>query len=244
MKKRLLFATLLDVFFLLFFVVASAAEPPISEIFYYLAFVFPIFLGLMYLGSSKGETRMLKTGIDSKSLALSLPLVFPTVSAVFLISALTSILLSAFGFFDTVPDLSGNIITVLFVNAVLPAVLEEFLFRYIPINLLADGSRKGAILFSAGMFALVHCNIFQFPYAFAAGVVFAAVDIGFGSVIPSLIIHLVNNTLSVFWLRFDGEGILPFVCGLSAVTILSLALIFVMRKKYKTFFAETFYGKR
>jgi pilus assembly protein CpaF len=32
--------------------------------------------------------------------------------------------------------------TVLLVNAVLPAVLEEFLFRYIPINLLSDGSRK------------------------------------------------------------------------------------------------------
>ncbi len=242
-RKKLLFVTLLDVLFLLFFILSAALDSPLSELFYYLAFIVPIFLGFLYLGTVSAEGRALKLGIDSGSFALSLPFVAPTVGAVFFISALTSLLFSVFGFADTPHDLSGSIMTVLLVNAVLPALLEEFLFRYVPINLLVKDSPKLAVLFSAGMFALVHCNIFQLPYAFAAGVIFAILDISFGSVVPSLIIHLANNAASVFWLRSGAEGALVFASVLSAVSLVSIALIFLMRKKYKIFFAETFYGK-
>ena len=243
MKKSLLFITLLDILFLFFFILSATVALYLSEIFYYLAFIIPLFHGFVYLGTVSKEGRRLRLGIDSGSFAFSLPFVAPTVGAVFLISALTSLLLSLFGFFDTPPDLSGTIVTVLFVSAVLPAVLEEFLFRYIPINLLGEGSPKLAVLFSAGMFALVHCNIFQLPYAFVAGVIFALVDIGFGSIVPSVMIHLLNNTVSVFWLRSGGENALIFAAVMAFVSVISLALIYIMRKKYKIFFAEMFYGK-
>ena len=241
MRKNLLFVTLLNILFLLFFIFGEALSSPISGVLHYLAFIVPIFLGLLFLGSTTKE-RGLKFGIDKAGLLMSLPFILPTVGAVFLISAVTSLLFSLFGLSDTPPDLSGNIMTVLLVNAVLPAVLEEFLFRYIPINLLSDGSRKVAVLFSAGMFALVHCNIFQLPYAFIAGVIFALLDVAFGSVLPSIMIHLVNNAVSVFWLRFGTDGAAAFVAALFAVSVSSLVPIFIMRKKYKIFFTERYNG--
>jgi simple sugar transport system permease protein len=100
------------------------------------------------------------------------------------VSALTTLVLAFFGKTNEV-DVSGHLVYELFRHALIPAVLEELLFRYIPIKLLSPYSRRGAILVSALLFSLVHLNLFQIPYALLAGVVFGFLTVASGSILPS-----------------------------------------------------------
>ena len=96
-------------------------------------------------------------------------------------------------------------------------------------------SRKWAVLISAALFALAHGNIYQIPYAFIAGAVFAVIDIAFDTVLPSFVIHFVNNLASIFWLRYGGESSFGrvYVIALVSAAIISLIPIFFGREKYR-----------
>jgi membrane protease YdiL (CAAX protease family) len=105
------------------------------------------------------------------------------------------------------------------------------------------GCSKGAILLvSAIFFALVHHSFFSFGYAFVAGVIFMAIDLALDSVIPSILIHFINNALSVGMLVYkDNEGFAPAIYALVVIlSVLSFAIIIANKKKYKEKFASIF----
>ena len=81
--------------------------------------------------------------------------------------------------------------------ALLPAVVEEFLFR----GVLFQGFRNCGLLKTAVMtslmFALAHGNLNQFLYAFAIGMFFAYLVEASGSVYASMIVHMILNTVTV-----------------------------------------------
>ena len=131
-------------------------------------------------------------------------------------------------------DVSGNIFEVILTHAVLTSVFEEALFRYVPIAFLSQYSKKYAIILSALFFAFAHCNLYQLPYALAAGIAFAAIDIATNSIIPSVILHFLNNLMSIFWLRGEGERlfVICYTVVLASLALLSLIPIFLMREKY------------
>ena len=235
MKKSLTYIILFDLLFVLLLAVSGALDEVLGEIVYYLAFLIPIALALWTAKVAEPRFSPLKIRISSENLLLTLPVTAPTLALIFFISWLTSLILSYFGENGT-PDVSGNIILVIFTHAALTAVMEEALFRYIPLSYLTPYSKWGAVLFSALFFALAHCNLYQIPYAFIAGVIFAVLDIAFNSIIPSLIIHFVNNLMSIFWIRGGGnaEFAKAYIIVLVGAALVSLIPIFVMRGKYKT----------
>ena len=74
-------------------------------------------------------------------------------------------------------------------------VCEEIIFRYLllkPLRRCGDGV---AVLLSAFIFGVYHGNFDQFPYAFAVGIFFGLIAVRTNSVLPSLILHVVNNTM-------------------------------------------------
>ena len=85
------------------------------------------------------------------------------------------------------------------VMAIIPAFVEEFAFRGVVMGLLRPYSEGLAILVSSIAFALMHGNFVQMPFTFCAGLVFAYIDIKAGSLIPSIIVHFLNNGLSVLY---------------------------------------------
>ena len=176
---------------------------------------------------------------DVKSLGYTLPIIAPFIAAVFLISFLTSLLLNALGFSDST-DVSGHIASVMIKHAVLPAFFEEALFRFIPIMILAPYSKKNALVISSLLFAAVHCNLFQIPYALFASLILSSLAIATGSVIPCIALHFINNVTSVIFMRYSylPNFNLIFFLTLGALSVLSVAFIAVRRKKYKEFFAE------
>lgn len=83
-------------------------------------------------------------------------------------------------------------------TAILPAICEEFLHR----GMLMSGNScfgvKKSILISGVLFGLLHLNIEQFFYATIIGLFLGYLCWSTNSIYPSMIIHFMNNALSVF----------------------------------------------
>ncbi|MCR5485655.1 MAG: CPBP family intramembrane metalloprotease [Clostridiales bacterium] len=100
------------------------------------------------------------------------------------------------GEYETSADAFGlvsNLITI----AVLPALIEEFSLRFVVMQPLRKYGDKFAIVMSSMVFALMHGNMVQIPFAFIAGVAIAYFVISTGSVWTGVLIHLLNNAYSV-----------------------------------------------
>ncbi len=81
--------------------------------------------------------------------------------------------------------------------AVTPAIVEEFAFRGIVLGALRKFGDGFAILISALTFALMHRNFGQFPFAFIVGIILAFATIKTGSVLTAMLIHFLNNGISI-----------------------------------------------
>lgn len=97
------------------------------------------------------------------------------------------------------PNLSGGyIVLALIVIAVLPAFFEELMFR----GLLLNGGLNGmgsirTVLVTGFCFSLFHGSPEQTVYQFIAGCAFAFLAVRSGSILPSMVMHFINNALIV-----------------------------------------------
>lgn len=232
-----------DMLFLLLLSLSGSTGGIASDIIYYLAFLAPVgvMLNRIYQQRDSSGRIIYSEGgdviadlksdfsISKENLIFSLPIIFPAVSVILVISVLTSMLLGVFGYENTAvfdESLFVSIIT----HALVPAVLEELLFRFAPIKLLSE-NKKTSLILSSVMFAFAHSNLFQIPYAFIAGLIFSSLYIITGSILPSMLLHFINNTVSL--ISIYGYTGAAFFIILSSLSIISLAVITIRRKFYK-----------
>lgn len=126
------------------------------------------------------------------------------------------------------PDSLLMILTV----AILPAFVEEFAFRGVVMGTLRPYSEGAAILISSATFALMHGNFVQMPFTFCCGLVFAYMDIKCNSLLPSVIVHFLNNGLSVVADLLIAHGIMSelganLMYGVIFIVTGILAFIFI-----------------
>lgn len=88
------------------------------------------------------------------------------------------------------------ILNILFM-ALLPACVEEFMFRGILFQTYRRSRMLPAILLSAFLFGCMHMNLNQFVYAFALGVYLAFLVEATGSIFSSMLAHFTLNFTSV-----------------------------------------------
>lgn len=95
-------------------------------------------------------------------------------------------------------QMKDNVLGVVSIALVAP-VVEEMLFRgAIEGHLLRRwGNPKRAIGISALIFGLIHLNPAQIPYAFVLGLLLGWLYYRTGSIVPGIVLHLVNNGISV-----------------------------------------------
>lgn len=116
---------------------------------------------------------------------------------------------------DIVPpqgEMPGFWIMFFFVAVVAP-VFEELIFRKLLLYPLRRHGNWFAIIMTALLFGFYHGNFDQMPYAFVVGMLFALLAVNTNSVIPSMILHVVNNTLvtlSQYLVKVTGE-VEPFL---------------------------------
>ena len=83
-------------------------------------------------------------------------------------------------------------------TAVLPAFAEEILHRGLLLNGVSMMGMRKSILISGALFGLFHLNIEQCFYAMIIGFFLAYLCYACSSIYPCIIVHFMNNALSVF----------------------------------------------
>ncbi len=235
--------TFIYIIFVVLLILSGTLGTLLGEIIYYMSFLVPVAIGfyssrkLKYkreeiAGVAEAPDSILS--LDGKDIRRIIPLIFPTVTVIFLISLATTLVLSLFGVSSPVVE-NDNIVRMLILHALVPSILEETLFRYIPMKLLLPYSKRWCIIYSAFCFALIHCSFSQMPYAFAAGIIFMAIDVCVGSIWPSVILHFMNNSISVIWIKYCSgmTASIIFVSVLVTLTAVSLIFVYKSRNKYK-----------
>lgn len=116
-------------------------------------------------------------------------------------------------------------------------IIEEFLLRGCVIKILKPYGNWLAIFVSAFFFALLHGNIGQGFGAFFIGVIFGFVAVKTNSILPTIILHSLNNFfpfVSMIILNFKSNSafILFFMIYLSIITA-GIAFVFIYKKKFR-----------
>ena len=119
--------------------------------------------------------------------------------------------LKLFGYKETgvpLPSLEGwNLLPAILVIAVLPALLEETVFRGILSRQMYENGWGvlPAVLISGALFSLFHHNPVQTAYQFVCGACFTLVALKSGSVLPTIAAHFLNNA-AILILEATGYG--------------------------------------
>ena len=98
-------------------------------------------------------------------------------------------------FSDSMPGNLLQFLIFLVCTVIIAPLCEEVIFRKLLLFPLRKYGDFPAVLLSAVIFALYHGNIDQLPYAVIAGFFFGIVAVRTNSIIPTIILHAVNNLL-------------------------------------------------
>lgn len=105
-----------------------------------------------------------------------------------------------------ITTMMGNesiLLNILFV-ALLPACVEEFVFRGVLYQTYQKSSMKIAMILSAFLFGCMHMNFNQFLYAFVFGMILVLIMEATGSIVTSMICHFLLNLNGVLLSGFYG----------------------------------------
>lgn len=150
---------------------------------------------------------------------LSLLIGYALIPLVLFVSNLTT-LFSTNYLQDSMSELTSYPFLVqLFLIAVVPAVVEEFVFRGLIYHSYRKNGILGAAVLSAVVFGFMHLNINQLSYALVMGVVFALMVEATGSMYSSMLAHFAVNSYSITMLK-----LLTMVSGDAALTEQSASL--------------------
>ncbi len=220
----------------------------IDIILYAASFLMPAYLISKYADIPKQDITF-KIAFPPKKVA-----VFFSVQALLLISGIFSnIFLSVLeyslgirfiSFSLQVPDDVIGCILVFISSVIVPAIVEEILFRKVILNALLPYGKTFSIITSAVLFAIMHCNPSQLIYPFCAGILFALIALSSKSVIPSMLLHALNNALSlsfVFINKYVSEDIYTSAVLTIQKCIIVIGLLCILFFFRKDTFKSTLY---
>lgn len=142
-------------------------------------------------------------------------------------------------------DFSGFLYAVLAL-CILPALLEEFLFRGIITAEYESVSVPCAVLMSSFLFAMMHLSFIRLPACFFSGVILSLTMYATRSVIAPMIVHAANNTIALWMDRYlytaageVGERGVLLTFILVSVLLVSLILFSMLAQNAYTVYGVT-----
>lgn len=140
----------------------------------------------------------------------------------------------------TIRDPSVAAVLFQFAYVVIAAPLfEEILYRGMILGAMSKYGELPAALLSALCFGLMHGNIPQAVAAFGTGLAYAMLAISCGSIMPSVVIHILNNLL-VSIEELGGPLNIPYIGSISSILQVLTALLgfYVLMTRYSYFRTE------
>lgn len=153
-------------------------------------------------------------------------------------------LLSSFNLEVNLPqsDFPNNVPALIFYVieiSVFAPILEELIFRGMILQNLRKYGDFFAILVSSILFAFLHGNFSQTPFAFVVGLALGFTVIETGSIFICILLHCCVNTISTIISGigyYYGDDIANITYFIYAVVIIALAVFIIIRLKKKNFF--------
>ncbi len=106
-------------------------------------------------------------------------------------------------------------------TAIIPAIIEELAMRCFGLGILRRHGKGFAVFAMSVVFGLLHGNVIQFIFAFSLGMILGFITVQTDSVIPAMMIHGLNNGLSVT------QTIVKFGAGTRASNIAISSIYFI-----------------
>lgn len=175
----------------------------LSSLAYSASFMLPVLFFYMISRKSGAEPMWLSLSFSPKRPVFStLAVVFLGTSVCIACSYVNSILIPvpdrAYEVLLTSDFDAGYKLILQFIStAIVPAFVEEFLFRGMILSNIHPYSERSAIFISAILFGLMHQTPFQFLYATAIGVVLGVVYVKTKTIWCGVLLHFFNNFFSV-----------------------------------------------
>lgn len=216
--------------------------PCLDGLLYALAFLLP---ALVFCAISRDRRFRL-------SLATAAPTdtylwLFVGLAALLTASVLNTLVLSSLGydsissaFFAPISVESNTDLCVqIILLALIPAFVEELLFRGVILSALSPYGKGVALVISALLFGLMHQNIGQLLFATLSGLVLGALYLYSRSLWPCVLLHFLNNFLTVLgsalYARLPAESASRLVLGtillLVGVGLACLAWLLISRNR-------------
>lgn len=118
-------------------------------------------------------------------------------------------------------------------------IMEEIMMRRVIMTELTKvtGHVWWGIIISAAIFAVIHGNPIQMVFALPAGIIFGWIYYKTGSLLVPICIHIINNTISFFTIRFNLDFQLsisdvPGISVLLAMVLISLVSVVLINRFY------------
>ncbi len=224
---------------------SSSTEEFMKSNFYY---VYMLFLSIIPIGACililsllfkrKPSIYMLKPTVNMKNFSLLTVLGLISIPLGSIISAVTANIMTDLGLkLSETKAPIGFFPSIFFIisHVFLAPVLEEILFRGIILERLRRYSDIFAAVVSAFLFSIMHSSLQSIPFAFASGLFFSFLAIYTGSPLASMIVHFINNALSVlsiFLLKHGLEKELPLIIyAIFAIIVFSSLIILISNRQ-------------
>lgn len=208
----------------------------------------PSLFYFLFSGTSISDTIKVKY----VKLKFLIPIVFLGLGAAMFANTVSNIIANNFSIFglensvefsQTTNSMLEKVLYVIAISLV-PALAEEFAFRGVIMGTLRKYGDSFAIISSAVLFGLMHGNISQIPFAFILGLIFAFVDCKTNSILPSIIIHFLNNFYAVLMDIFQESYVISnktfyiiYFLIVAILCILGIIAFFILIKNDKKFFS-------
>ncbi len=212
---------------------------------YVLGLAIPFIVFLLYR-RHRGEASLYPSELENKSgkkrrLYMIFPLYFSTRAASFFCSSMV-IYLSLFLHLDAIGiDMTGaaeeleelpadmlGILLQFVLIAILPAILEEIIFRHVMLGALLPFGKEFAILVSALLFGLCHGGFEGIAFAFAFGMGFAFAAVKFRSILPGMVFHCLTNCAALatqYGSLYLGERAYEIYATVETLVVMGLGIL-------------------
>lgn len=140
----------------------------------------------------------------------------------------------------TFPTQTVYLILFLMYVCLVGPILEEIIFRGFILKSMQRYGNLTAIIVSAILFSMFHLNLVQFVNPVLMGIILAFIAIKSNSIVPSIIVHIFNNTIT-FMLAAISLFNMPIVDAIVGFIyfLLGIAALILFVIRYKEDFLQT-----
>ena len=210
-----------------------------------LSLLLPFAFGAKVLKKISGTDRniLLDSPADKSQFLLAIPAGLGFCMIANRVSSVIIMIMSMFGLELSSPDIpmpNGLLgMTASFFRVVaVAAIIEELCFRGFVMQNLRKFGDWFAIVVSAFVFGMMHCNLIQAPFALIAGIALGYLSVKTNSLWTGIVIHALNNFLSLavsYLMNYIDETAAGLIYSgiMSVLTVVGLICFAVFYKKQR-----------